>query len=231
MSMGTLEQTRRLRIFVLSDRVIFRDCLHCFLQRQGFQDVVGAATLAGFRRRPGGRVDPDLLVLDLRHESADPRQLLRRARKRWPRATVVALGTPLELAAHAREADACLELPRARARDIVAIATAVERLRGGQIKLPVSPEVERECRRWDALTARERQVLDILASGADNLKMAAILGISERAVKSHVTSLFEKLGVENRTELALLACHAGLHCPTFEVGVPFRTVEELDAAS
>jgi DNA-binding NarL/FixJ family response regulator len=220
---------KRPRIFVLSDRALFRDCLQCFLQRQGFRDVVGSATIAGYRRRAGGRSEPDLVLLDLRQEAADPGDLLHRARRRWPRATVVALGTPSELAAHARDADGHLELPGARARDIVAIATAIERPHEGHLRFPVPPAVERERRRWNTLTAREREVLEILVSGADNLKVAAMLGISERAVKAHLTSLFEKFGVENRTELALLACHAGLHCPVRE-GVPFRPVEELRAA-
>jgi DNA-binding NarL/FixJ family response regulator len=223
-------EPRRARIFVLSDRAIFRDCLLCFLNRQGFQQIVGAAGIAGFRRRAGRR-EPDLLLLDLRQERADPRDLLRRARKRWPGATVVALGTPLELAAHAREADGCLELPGARARDIVAIATAVENAHDRHVQFRVSAELERERRRWSTVTARERDVLDMLASGADNLKMAAMLGISERAVKAHITSLFGKLGVDNRTELAVLACHAGLHCPASSTRVPFRTVEDFDAAS
>jgi DNA-binding NarL/FixJ family response regulator len=144
-------------------------------------------------------------------------------RERWPRAFVVALGTPLELAAHAREASGYLPLPDARARDVVAIAEALERPSRGEIQLPSSPEVERERRRWNALSAREREVLDMLVSGADNLKIAAMLGISERAVKAHLTRLFGKFGVENRTELALLACHAGLHCP-IAAGVPFRAV-------
>jgi two-component system nitrate/nitrite response regulator NarL len=209
---------------------MFRDGLLCFLQRQGFHDVVGAASIAGFWRRPSGRRDPDLVLLDLRQEKADPGKLLHRMRERWPRAMVVALGTPLELAAHAREASAYLPLPDARARDVVAIAEALERPGRGAIRLPESPEVERERRRWSRLTAREREVLDMLVSGADNLKIAAVLGISERGVKAHLTSLFGKFGVENRTELALLACHAGLHCP-IEAGVPFRAVEELDAAS
>lgn len=209
---------------------MFRDGLLCFLQRQGFHDVVGASSVPGFWRRPSGRRDPDLVLLDLRQERADPRKLLHRMRARWPRALVVALGTPLEVAAHAREASGYLPLPDARARDVVAIAEALERPNRREIQLPSSPEVERERRRWNALTTREREVLDMLVSGADNLKIAAMLGISERAVKAHLTRLFGKFGVENRTELALLACHAGLHCPVAP-GVPFRAVEELDAAS
>jgi DNA-binding CsgD family transcriptional regulator len=121
-------------------------------------------------------------------------------------------------------------LPGARARDIVAMAAAVEKPHEGHLRFPASAQVERERRRWNSLSAREREVLDILASGADNLKMSAMLGISERAVKAHITSLFEKFGVQNRTELALLACHAGLHCPA-SAGLPFRALEELDAAS
>ena len=207
-------QPKHFRIWVLSDRAIFRDCVLCFLQRQGFVDVVGATSIAAFRRRPDGRQAPDLVLLDLRQETADPGRLLHRLRERWPRATVVAIGTPMELAAHAREADGCLALPDARAHDIVAIATAVEQAPGGPLAFPPNAEVERERRRWSTLTEREREVLDTLASGADNLKMAALLGVSERAVKAHISSLFQKLGVQNRTELALLACHAGLHCPT-----------------
>src|SRR6476659_1222255 len=156
MGMQTRAQPRSPCIFVLSDRAIFRDCLLCFLQRQGFHDVVGASSLSGFWRRPSGRRDPDLVLLDLRQESADPGKLLHRMRERWPHALVVALGTPLEVAAHAREASGYLPLPDARARDVVAIAEALERPTRGEIKFPSSPEVEREPRRWNALTARER---------------------------------------------------------------------------
>jgi len=59
------------------------------------------------------------------------------------------------------------------------------------------------------LTLRQSQVMELLASGADNLKMSAHLGISERAVKSHITALLDRFHVENRTELALLAWKAG----------------------
>jgi len=233
--MLVLERPRRPCIFVLSDRAIFRDCLLCFLQRQGFRDVVGSVSIVGFARRPGGCRAPDLVLLDLRQEKADPRDLLRLARKRWPQATLVAMGTPLEVAAHAGAADGYLALPRARARDVVAIAAALERPHRGPLRFPVSPAVERERARWRTLTTRERDVLDLLVSGADNLKMAAMLGVSERAVKAHITRLFEKFEVENRTELALLACHAGLHCPISRARpterVPFRAIEELDAAS
>lgn len=61
-----------------------------------------------------------------------------------------------------------------------------------------------------ALSPREREVLALVAEGADNLKIAAILGVSERTVKAHVTAILRKLNVENRTHAALLAWEAGL---------------------
>ncbi len=64
-----------------------------------------------------------------------------------------------------------------------------------------------------ALTQREREVLQYVSGGADNLKIAAHLQIAERTVKSHVTQLYRKLGAENRTQLALRACHLGVRPP------------------
>lgn len=60
------------------------------------------------------------------------------------------------------------------------------------------------------VSAREREVLGHLSAGSDNLKIAAHLGISERTVKAHISALFKKLEVENRTQLAILALDLGL---------------------
>jgi DNA-binding NarL/FixJ family response regulator len=60
------------------------------------------------------------------------------------------------------------------------------------------------------LSLRERQVLSLIGAGADNLKIAAQLAISERTVKAHVTGLYRKTQVENRTQLAILAREVGL---------------------
>jgi two-component system, NarL family, nitrate/nitrite response regulator NarL len=60
----------------------------------------------------------------------------------------------------------------------------------------------------ETLTAREFQVLEHVALGEDNLKIAACLGITERTVKAHVSRLYEKIGhAENRVQLALVARH------------------------
>jgi two-component system, NarL family, nitrate/nitrite response regulator NarL len=203
---------QRAKIVVLSERAIFRECLVCFLGQRTFHEVVGVAGLQALWRI-SRRAAPALVFVDLADKSRDPRQTVHRIRSRWPEATVVALGTPLQLGAQGYEANGCIEFCRAGARDVAAMATAIEHPHRGRLVLAPSPAIERQRRKWRAVTDREREVLDVLACGADNLKIAAILGISERTVKAHITHLFEKLGVENRTELALLACDAGMHCP------------------
>lgn len=60
------------------------------------------------------------------------------------------------------------------------------------------------------LTAREREILEMMADGAHNRLIAARLGISRHTVKFHVTSILTKLGAETRTEAVTLALRAGL---------------------
>jgi pimeloyl-ACP methyl ester carboxylesterase/DNA-binding CsgD family transcriptional regulator len=62
----------------------------------------------------------------------------------------------------------------------------------------------------DGLTVRERKVLEVLAEGLDNYKIAARLGISEKTVRNHVSTIFSKLGVKSRAQAVALARDAGL---------------------
>ncbi len=83
---------------------------------------------------------------------------------------------------------------------------AVQPLTGG------SPDEEDEGDRapLEALTARERTVLQLLAEGLPNRTIASRLGISEHTVKFHLSSIFGKLGVSSRTEAVRRGVRAGL---------------------
>ena len=62
----------------------------------------------------------------------------------------------------------------------------------------------------ERLTRREREVLELIAAGRSNKRIAFELGISEKTVKTHVGHLLAKLGVTDRTQAALLAVRDGL---------------------
>jgi DNA-binding NarL/FixJ family response regulator len=73
-------------------------------------------------------------------------------------------------------------------------------------RAPQLPDAER-------LTPREREVLELIAAGRSNKRIAFELGISEKTVKTHVGHLLAKLGVTDRTQAALLAVQSGLVGP------------------
>lgn len=62
---------------------------------------------------------------------------------------------------------------------------------------------------FGALSARERELVELIARGMDNAQVAARLGLSEKTVKNHITRIFAKLEVENRARLIVLAREAG----------------------
>jgi DNA-binding NarL/FixJ family response regulator len=83
--------------------------------------------------------------------------------------------------------------------------------------VPISPQAarallpgNRPAARSDALTARERQVLALVAAGLPNKSIARRLEISEKTVKAHLTRVFTVLGVQDRTSAALWAQRHGL---------------------
>jgi DNA-binding NarL/FixJ family response regulator len=59
------------------------------------------------------------------------------------------------------------------------------------------------------LTDRQHEVLGLIADGLDNAQIAATLGISQRTARAHVSSVLERLGVENRTQAAVMAVRRG----------------------
>jgi DNA-binding NarL/FixJ family response regulator len=90
---------------------------------------------------------------------------------------------------------------------------------------PAYPEIVRQVREFLAedgasaaqvqdafndLTPRERDVLELIARGLDNLQIAAHLGVSEKTVRNHITPIFDKLAVENRSQAIVKAREAGL---------------------
>lgn len=69
---------------------------------------------------------------------------------------------------------------------------------------------EKECEELSGLTSREREILDLVASGASNQQIAERLFISEKTVRNHLTAVFDKIGVSSRSQAIVFARDRGV---------------------
>jgi DNA-binding NarL/FixJ family response regulator len=140
--------------------------------------------------------------------------------RRWPTVKVIAVTSFLEeqkvrgaLDAGAAgyllkdvEADDVADAIRTVAAGDVVLPPAVARTLVAASRRPASPE--------PALTAREREVLSLVAAGHTNQQIATRLGVTERTARTHVSNILTKLGLSSRTQAALWAERNGLTAPT-----------------
>ena len=199
-------------IAILSDQNLFREGVVQLLRAQGYQRVSEYRSAAELLSALGDS-PPQLVLVDMDHTTEDPFSLLRNLRGRAPRSTVVIIGTAHQVGAAHGMADGVLETPEANAQVLSAVVGLTQMSEQPTALPQPSAEAQLQRQQWSMLTPRQRDVLGFLATGSDNLKIAANLGISERAVKAHVSALLSLFSAENRTELAVLACRAGLRPP------------------
>jgi DNA-binding NarL/FixJ family response regulator len=151
--------------------------------------------------------DPEVVLLDARLLGRDALRLLRRLRTDYPDVMVVmcAMACELELIQIALRSGACgCLLNSINPKDIAAaIRHAVDRTAYHAPGLPVL--TEDEAARLVGLTQREAQAMRAVARGLSNKEIADELSLTVPTVKSHLRSLYRKLGVSNRTEAAGLA--------------------------
>jgi DNA-binding NarL/FixJ family response regulator len=207
------------RVLLVDDHGLFRGGLGDHLEASGLEvvdeaeDSEEAVTLAL-------ETKPDVVVMDIRLQGVSSVDAIRRLRAEVPSAQVLVLtGSAQVDVVEAISAGACgVMLKDEEGSQVVAAIAAAA---AGES--PLSPPIASALVSWvqqhdppsagsDAptLTARERQVLDLIVAGRDNSEIAAELFISPETVKSHVSAILEKLQVENRVQAAVAAVSAGL---------------------
>jgi DNA-binding NarL/FixJ family response regulator len=213
--------TDPIRVVIAEDNVLLREGLTRLLQESGFE-VAGQAGDGDDLLRKVGAHRPDVAVIDVRMPPTHTDEGLRAAREiraRHPKTAVLVLSQyveeayALELLSESTERTGYLL--KDRVADIDTFTDAVRRVAGGGSAL--DPEVvalllgrRRREDPLEPLTARERQVLGLMAEGRSNAAIAEALVVTERAVEKHVTSIFSKLDLtpaveDHRRVLAVLA--------------------------
>jgi DNA-binding NarL/FixJ family response regulator len=209
-----------LRVAIAEDSVLLRDGIVRLLEASDFE-VVGQSTTAEDLLLKVRSYSPDVVITDIRMPPTHTDEGLRAAleiREKHPDVGVLVLSQYVELGLAlkllADSAEGVGYLLKDRIRDVDDFVAAVRRVaEGGSALDPkiVSTLLSRE--RPDdpvaKLTPREREILELMASGHSNQGIATKLVITQRAVEKHVSSIFGKLdlpstGTESRRVLAVL---------------------------
>jgi DNA-binding NarL/FixJ family response regulator len=203
-------------VAVVFDRYrLFLDAVESTLQGPG-------VTIAGKATRPDDTLeliekhDPDLLIVGLADASdvAIATQLVREAVQRRPELKVIVLatGADIDVAGEIFEAGAAAFVSRNGSNDDVGFAIRqtyepsihFAPLRKAAAKRGASPAPK------TTLTRRELEILQLVAQGQSNAEVAAALWVTEQTVKFHLSNVFRKLGVSNRTHATRKAHQLGL---------------------
>ena len=208
-----------LKVVVADDHRLILDGIKRALEEDGGFEIVGEAS-TGERVLPlVGRTNPDLVVLDLRMPGMDGLMCLDQIRKRHPNVKVVVLSVSTDqklienvlkrgASAYIVKSVNPIDLP-------AALRQAVEGTVYNAIGLPESNAAG--IAKAAGLTERETVILSALARGLSNEQIAKELWVAEQTVKFHLTNVYRKLGVANRTEAARYAYQQGLvESPLYE---------------
>jgi DNA-binding NarL/FixJ family response regulator len=215
-----------LRVVLADDQTVVREGIVTLLGLLPGIEVVGAAADGIEALRLVGEQHPDVLLVDLRMPRCDGVQTTLRVRAEHPRTEVVVLTTYADdesvldaLQAGARgfltkdaDAEAIARALRAAAdgqstvdgdvqRRLIEAATK-GRARPGQARQPTDLV--------EGLTAREIEVLRLIAAGLSNTEIARRLVVSEATVKTHVNHVFAKANLRDRAQAVAYAYRAGL---------------------
>jgi DNA-binding NarL/FixJ family response regulator len=205
------------------DHHFFREGLRNVLTSEGMA-VVGEAADANGAAALARELAPDVVVIDLNMVDTSSVETIREIVAERPETRVVVLTVSVdeEDVREALTAGACgYLLKEARTSEIAGAirqAAADQGVVSGEImrtliaRMPSSARQPSERKPPDGqkLTARELDVLRLLAEGADNAAIGEALSISKHTVKQYVTNIFEKLGLQNRVQAAVYAVRTGL---------------------
>lgn len=206
-----------IRILIADDHEVVRDGLRLILETEEDFEVVGEAGEGARAVQLAEELHPDVILMDLRMPGMGGLQAIEKIRAGWPEIAVVILTTY-------NEDDLMIRGLRAGARGYLLKDTNRQTLfnslraaaRGEALFLPeviarvLNQPLADKRSEGSVLTERELEVLSAAARGERSKEIALHLGITERTVKAHLDSVYNKLGVDSRAAAVATALERGL---------------------
>ena len=212
-----------IRVVLADDHAVVRVGLRSLLELSSDIELVAEASSGAETLDAVAKTDPDVLLLDVRMPRGDGLFVLRELARRGTRTATLVLTTFDDEAVALRAIEAGARGYLLKDVTLERLLSAVRTLAAGGTVL--APGVTEEARRRVAagaprpapegvtvdqtMTAREREILRLLAGGYSNREIAAALHLAEGTVKNHVSSILAKMGVRDRTRAVLKAAERG----------------------
>jgi DNA-binding NarL/FixJ family response regulator len=163
-------------------------------------------------RRQVAEAQPDIILVDEMQIAEEALQRVRECREEAPGAALLVLSMPMDDEWIARAIDAGADACLSKSTHLPALGTLIRAVvdRNVVTAVPASASVPKPGGCSDDLTAREREILTLVADGLTNAKIGRELWVTEQTVKFHLSNIYRKLGVANRTEASRYAHVNGL---------------------
>ena len=208
-----------IKILIADDHPVVREGLFAMLSREVDFDVVGEAKDGVEAVNKAKELSPDVVLMDLRMPEMDGVEAMRQIKSEMPDVKFIILTTYSddEYIFSGIEAGARAYLLKDAPReDLFKAIRAVHR--GESLIQPVVAsklldrfsELSRRTPSGDELSSRELEILCLMAKGAANKEISAQLNIAQSTVKTHISNIFQKLGVNDRTEAVTQALKKGI---------------------
>jgi DNA-binding NarL/FixJ family response regulator len=214
-----------IRVLICDDQSLVRAGFRLVLENHAEIEVVGEASNGEEAIYSAGRLEPDVVLMDIRMPELDGIAATREITARYPARVLVLTTYDLdEYVYDALQAGASgfllKDTPPTQLVDGIRAVAAGEALLAPTVTRRLIAEFARAgaARRTrpaalDELTPRELEVLQLLARGLSNSEIAAELVLSDTTVKTHVTHVLGKLGLRDRVQAVVLAYESGLVTP------------------
>lgn len=204
-----MENQQQIRIMVVDDHPLVRAGICAIIGLQSDMTIIGEFDDAGAAIPQVEVLNPDVVLMDLRLPGMSGLQAIRLLNTKSPSIRVIVLTTYEgdEDIHQALEAGAASYIIKGMNHD--RLLQGIRRVHSGKSYLP--PEVSKAVhdRPPEELSAREREVLLLMAEGMSNRDIAGELGITEKTVKCHVGMILSLFGVKDRTNAVLTAIRRG----------------------
>ncbi len=221
--MSNLSKKEEIRIFIADEHNLFREGLRLILSQDEHLKVVGEATSGQDAFNEIGSIKPDVVLLDIDISNSNILDDINNVKQESPETKIILLTSKIreDIVYKALNAGANgYVLKDSSAEELV---KAIQSVQEGELWLErkmitrmfkghrsQKAEESWEPSPEDQLTPREKEVLQLLSKGLTNKEIAQKLFISEKTVKSHLSSIFRKLKVAKRLQAILYAVKRGL---------------------